>query len=243
MKNSKLKSALKEVYIQEINSFPPEYELAKQYSFSAAFKVKVEELAQRTNRQYITLLGWAVPRTVLVLILAAVIVIPVGWLYYTGIVNLSTARLIFGMSEIALLYAFGTNVRNASRSFTRSYKTAFTDGSQEEEQPPPLDFALPVPPDGYVKTNEYRSTVSHTAEFTDSLGRKINYSRININQGVLTKIDTAGIQLTKLEINGNEAAVFVKDGATNLVWADRYYRYHITGTCSPDKLIKMAETL
>ncbi len=243
MKKSKLKSALQMVYMQEADSYPSECELEKQYSFSVAFKIKMEELAEQTNKQYITLLGRAIPRTTLVLVLAATIIIPVGRLYCTGAVHRSTARLIFGVAEIILLCAFGTNVRNTSRSFTRSYKTAFTDSDEEDELPQQLDFALPVPPVGYEKTSEYRTTVTHTAEYTDSLGRTISYSRIDIKQGMLTKIDTAGVQLTQLEIKGTEAVYFIKDGMTNIVWADRHYRYHIKGSCSPDKLIKMAETI
>ena len=242
MKNNLLKSALETVYMQEMDSIPPQQILESEYSFSAAFKAKMEDMIKQANRDYITVFGIAAPRNRLVLALAALILLPVGWLYYKGIIDRSAARLSVAVAEFFLLAAFGTNMRRETRRFTGGYSTAFADG-EENPQGQELEFSLPVPPEGYTKTNEYRTTVSHMIEYKDALGRIILYTRVNIEQGVLTRIDTDNADVSRISINGNDAALFVKDGQTNLVWADKFYRYHLKGSCTKEMLTEMADSI
>lgn len=243
MGKNKLKTALETVYMQEMGSIPSDIILEKEYSFSAAFKARMEDIIKQVNRDYITVFGIAAPRTSVVLFLAAFILLPVGWLYYKGMIDRSAARLSVAVAEFFLLAAFGTNMRKETRNFTRGYKTAFTDSDDDGETPPELEFSIPAAPEGYTKTEEYRTTVNHMVEYKDILGRTINFNRIDIHHGVLTKIDTAGSVTTKMDIKGAEAVCFVKDGLTNLVWADKNYRYHLKGDCTAEMLKEMAESI
>ncbi len=242
MADNKFKRALDYAFNQEMNEMPPQYELESRYSFSENFENRMEKLISEMKKKYFNILGLSVSRYAVCFVLMALVAIIVIILRYKNIVNYSDARFIFAISELLLLGIFGINTGKTSHNMTRTLRTGFADYEETEGNADELEFSIPVPPENYEKTSEYRTTTDHTVEYTDTLGRVINYIRIDIRSGTLPKIETPD-KVTALKVDQWEAIWFVKDGLTNLIWADKKYRYQLTGNCSIEKLIKMAESI
>ena len=241
MADSKLKRAVDYAFKHSIADMPSQWELENRYSFSARFEEKMAQLIKSVNKKYFTLFGFTFPRYTIGLLFTVAAGVTVGVMRYRDIIDYNQSRLIFAMAELILITVFGISAKKISYNMTRTLQTGFAD-YEEAEQEDDLEFNAPLPPENYEKTSEYRTTSSHTMEFTDAAGRIIYYNRIDIRTGVLNKIDSPdNINTTK--IGEWHAIWFEKDGLTNLVWADDKYRYQLKGNCSIDKLTQMAESL
>lgn len=242
MADNKFKHALEYAFNQEINEMPSRYELESRYSFSENFEIKMEKLIKEMKKKYFNLFGLSVSRYNVCFVLMALAALIVFILKYKNIVSYSDARFILAITELLLLAIFGINIKKGDYTMPQTLQTGFADYEKDESTADELEFPIPVPPENYEKTNEYRTTTNHTVEYTDTMGRVINYTRIDIHSGILPKIETSD-KVTALKVGQWEAIWFIKDNLTNLVWADNRYRYQLTGSCSIENLIKMAESI
>ncbi|MBR4036887.1 MAG: hypothetical protein IKJ05_09225, partial [Oscillospiraceae bacterium] len=189
MADSKLKRALIYAFNQNIDDMPPIQELEHRYSFSERFEEKMELLIHSVNKKYYCIFGFTFPKYILGLIFTMAVAISIAMLKYRDIIDYSQARFLFAVAELILLTVFGISTKKISYNMTRTLQTGFKD-YDETEQEDDLKFPVPVPPENYTKTNEYRTSSSHNMEFTDTIGRIIYYNRIDIRTGVLNKIDS-----------------------------------------------------
>lgn len=241
MAENKLKRAFEYAFMLEMDEIPAPQELETIYSFSDEFESKMAKLTEKVKKQYFTVLGFPFSKYAIGISLMFLSALAVFLLKYKNIIDRSTSRLIFTAVEFFILSVFGVSLRRVNHDMTRTARTGFTE-YEEPAAAEELEFPLPVPPEDYRKTNEYRTTTTHTAEYTDVAGRKISYSRIDIRTGVLTKIDTPS-SLNTTRVGQLEAVWFIKDGQTNLIWADKRYRYQLTGMCDIKTLTEMAQTI
>ncbi len=241
MADSKFKRALDYSFNREMNEIPSRQELESRYSFSESFENRMEKLINEMKKKYFNIFGLPVSRYAVCFVLMALVAIVVIILRYKNLVSYSDARFIFTISELLLLAIFGINTRKISYNMTRTLQTGFVDYEEAEDTADELEFPIPEPPESYEKTSEYRTT-NHTVEYKDTVGRVINYIRIDIRSGMLPKIETPD-KVNAIKVGQREAVWFIKDGLTSLIWADKKYRYQLTGSCNIEKLIKMAESI
>lgn len=257
MSEKKLRVALQQVIFQELESLPDENELSEKYGFSQAFQHNMDNLIEETNKKYIVIMDKAYLRNSLVLPLSGICLVCIAILYFTGKISWGGVKWSVIIMEFILMSVFGTSTRNISRDMTRSYKTAFMDSEENEEDGglefdlmypltgPVKDMAyiLPQPPVQYRKTKEYRTVTEHTAEFSDGFGRTINYACCEIYNGVLKRIKPEDASINKITIKNMDGTSFIKEGITHIVWADKHYLYHLYGNCEEQLLIEMAENM
>lgn len=256
MYKNKLKTALQQAVMMEMESLPDESILAGKYSFSTNFQRRIDRLIKETDDKYITVFDRSIDKKRIVYAILATGLLFTAVFYRNGALNYRQIRYVIIIMEMILLGMFGTTVKKISTDITRSYKTAFVDGEENEDEELDLPvmwpvtrpvhtmkYLLPQVPAGYVKKQEYRDVTSHTAEFSDGLGRKISYSRYELYNGVLKRIKSKDAPLTKLTVNGCNAVSFVLEGQANLVWVDKHYLYHLCGDCKTELLTEMAESM
>ncbi len=257
MSENKLKKALNYVINQEINQYPDDSTLAQKYSFSQHFESGIDSLIKWVKDKYIIIGGKAISRNIAAVLLSCIALCFFLFLYISDTISLSTTRLLFSVFELFLLFIFGSNLRGSARYMTGSYKTAFIDTDEEKSydgllfdlQYPltgpvkDMEYIIPKPPVQYKKTKEYRTVTEHTVEFSDGLGRTINYACYEIYAGVLNRIKPENAQINKITINNMEGTSFTKNGIVHIVWADKHYLYHLYGNCKQQLLIDMAENM
>ena len=241
MADSKFKRALNYSFQQEMDEIPPQYELERKYVFSHEFEEKMRKLIKDVNKKYVYAFGLVLPRYTVGVLLLIIAMAAVLAMRNRNMLDRPTARLLFSVAELIIVLIFGVSIKSAGTELTRTPQSAFS-GSEEDNTAPELEFEIPVSPLSYSKSNEYRTTTLHTVEYRDAVGRVIYYERISINGGLLTKIDTPE-HINSCRVHRWEAIWFEKDGQTNLVWADSFYRYTLKGMCNIDMLMEMAESL
>lgn len=242
MADSKFRRALNYSFLQEIDEAPSQYELERKYVFSQDFEEKMKKLIKDVNRKYFVVAGFVLPKYTIGVVVMIAVAVAVLTMRYKNIIDRSTARFIFSLSEITILAIFGVSTRQVGHNMTRTMQTGFTDFEDEAQQQYELEFPVPVSPLNYSKSGEYRTTTLHTIQYKDIAGRLIDYERVNISDGVLTKIDTPE-QINSCKVHHCEAIWFEKGNEIILVWADDFYRYILKGVCDIDVLIKMAESI
>lgn len=241
MADSKFKRALNYSFQQEMDEIPPQYELERKYVFSHEFEEKMKKLIKDVNKKYVYAFGLVLPRYTVGILLLVIAMAAILAMRSKNILDRSTARLFFSVAELIIVLIFGVSIKSAGTELTKTPQSAFS-GSEEDNTAPELEFEIPVSPLSYSKSNEYRTTTLHTVEYKDAVGRIIYYERISINGGFLPKIDTPE-NINSCRVHRWEAIWFEKDGQTNLVWADSFYRYTLKGMCNIDMLMEMAESL
>ena len=96
-------------------------------------------------------------------------------------------------------------------------------------------------PEGYHQTEQTLIVNLQQIVYTNETGQEIIYSQHD-KANTQMIIDTEGIQIEKLTINGYQAIYYSKKGLGSVIWEDELYAYTVSGMIARDELIRMANS-
>lgn len=212
-----LKEALSKVDEYYINLLPKDREI--HYQFSHKFKRRMKKLI-RTSKK-------------------------------TEIVNKSFGlgkKIAVFIAMVLIVFAFTTSVssavQNAVYNFIfkiyEKYTEVFFEGSRSI---PNNEFVALKPfyiPDGFIVNIENVDTVVFLEYIKEN--DYIIYEQIK-KEDVSARINTEGIIVEEIEINGYRAIYYSNKGIQNIIWYDDTYMYSIYSTLDKDEVYRIAKSV
>lgn len=222
MTDELLKQALKEAMMQELETLPAEEELKNRYQFSKEFEKSMDLLVKQTNRKYVTIGRYTIRKAMLAALIAVMLL--------TGCIGIRPVR------EAIIQFFVETNEKNSLLTFS---------GFSSTEPNTDFDFKpiTPKVPEGYTLTSETLWESYYELQYENSNGEIIFYTQMIPNESTVVRIDTEGVQLKYIDINGYKGIQYSKYDENNISWTDEHYFYDLIGTCEMSVLEEIAEDL
>ncbi len=176
-------------------------------------------------------------------------------LYFTDKVTMATARRIWLLSTLVVnILLRGDKNRTDSpysydssdltRGFEKKFRPAILDDPMDKRRTRQLreeDFALPVPPKGFVLKEDFRTASRQIASFVDDKGRVIEYRRTRKSDGVPELINISEEKILQVTIKGYPAQQYTDNNINHILYDTEFFSYHYYGNVDMNLLIEMAE--
>jgi len=213
----KLHEAAQEAQRREMNNLLNEAALDK-YNFSEEFYRKKTKLLKRSRKPYYKLVNTAGKR-------AAVFILAI-------IVTLSTITLSVEALRMPLIEII-TSIYERFTGVSYEYDAKLRNYPKKIE-----DVFLPKQvPKGYeLVKSEYHDVAINTV-FSNGT-HDLHFEQYIIVSTKIT-VDTEGVEVEALTINGNEALFFHNKGINTLMWTDGYYGYIAHGNLDKSEIVKL----
>lgn len=210
-----------DLFAVQQNALLPDDEALSTITFSDAFQQRMHRLFRRQQYGFYVFFGTVGRRiasiavTLLIAATAATVSIP-AWR--------DTARDFFLRA-----YRIATHVCFAED------KTIYSETRIVEPNRPTYI------PEGYTVTEEERVTLSYYIAYTHDSGAHF-YLLQSMNTADIY-VNTEGTYFTDITVNGRPGITYHNLGYTSILFADDKYAYHISGTCSFETLMQIAESI
>lgn len=150
---------------------------------------------------------------------------------------LAAAFTVYASREAIVGFVIQVYDRFSTISFRHSAETASTNHTIDDEV---ITDHLPTYiPQGYKQSEQ--SSLIEVIEiiYTNDSAQEIVFTKI-IKAGTKIDIDTEGIQIEKVTINGYQGIFYSKKGQSSLIWSYEKYAYSIIGKITKEEMINMA---
>jgi hypothetical protein len=208
---------------EEIDSIPTNEQLAKIYSFSPEFELRIKKLFTKDRRKdFIKTISLYSRRV------ASVLIIVLGLLFGTLLFN-AEVRAAVGNVLVEWYEKF--------TSFT------FRDDEIIDEK---KDWTLKYLPEGYIQENYQVLGRITSIEYRNNQGEKIRFTYVPEGSATNISVDNENHQISNYVILGNEAfsITALDDKFDNgLIWNMDGHTFDLWGKVSIDELIKIAESI
>lgn len=211
-----------DLYVRRQDAALPTEEELSSVTLSPRFHARMKKLLTRRKRGYYCLFGtWGrrVASVVLALLIAATTV--------TFSVQALRERV---MEFFAQIFETHTAVTFADDTPAVSDDIVF-----EPRKPSYV-------PDGYVVEKEIESPTKCMVTFKNADGDRIRYKQY-WRESVEAQIDTEGIQCTDVIIKGYIGITYKNKEINTIVFSDDKNTYSLSGSCSLEELVRVAESL
>lgn len=211
-----------DLYVRRQDAALPTEEELSSVTLSPRFHARMKKLLTRRKRGYYRLFGtWGrrVASVVLALLIAATTV--------TFSVRALRERVMEFFAQIFETHTAVTFVDDTP---------AVSDDIVFEPRKPSYV------PDGYVVEKEIESSMMCVLSFINEEGDRIRYWQRQ-KESTEAKIDTEGIQCTDVLIGENIGVAYTNKGINTILFSDDENTYSLSGSCTFEELVRVAESL
>lgn len=212
--------ALTDVYLESLlEDLPSEEEIASQQVLSGRFLYRMDCFTGKNRRT---------PRTWKKKLLVAAIV---------GAI-LATTVSVYAKREVIAEFCISVYEKYSEIFFPSSIET---DGTSDEKDPESsLTENLPYYiPTGYHETERMILTGMIQITYIDANGDVLLFGKV-LKSGLHMIINTEGIMVEEITINGIRGLYYSNVGLNSLVWSDNTYAYIVTGITTKQEMIDLA---
>lgn len=222
--NDLLELALRLEIEERMDVFPSDEDIPKPV-FSKSFKKKMKALIKSQERpKVIRILFVAAKRT-------AVVLLTVALMAMTTVLSVEALR--------NQLFSFVAEVFETYTAIHFQRISPSADGRYTDPE-----FTVSVPtyiPKGYKLIEGYYD-MGVDLEYEDGLGGNISFSKSYLS-GVGMNLNTEGVELIKIEMNGCPGFYYSNIGMQVFIWYDDYYLYWISTTLPKYEAEKIAKSV
>lgn len=210
-----------DLFARQQNALLPEAEALDAITFSDDFQQRMHRLFRRQRHGYYVFFGTAARR----------------------VASVAVSILIAATAVTMSVPAWRDTARDF---FLRTYKRAthvcFAEDKTIDSETPVLEPNLPAyVPEGYVVTEEDRHIQVYFIRYTHDSGVHF-YLEQNMNTADIY-VNTEDTYFTDITVNGRPGITYHNKGYTSILFADDEYAYKISGTCSYETLMQIAESI
>ena len=221
--NRNLLKAL-DLYVREQDALLPREEELSSVTLSPAFHEKMQHLLTLRKRGYYVLFGTIARRV-------ASILIAVLLAFTTATVSVKALR--------ERVVAFFTEVFDTHTAVTFVDETPDVEAAVEETFTPLTPTYIP---EGYVVEREMSLQSVYRVVYINAEGSRINYLQ-NYKESGDVRIDTEGTQYEEIKINEYIGVTYCNKNVLTILFSDNEYTYTLSGICTLEELIKIAESI
>ena len=220
-RNDNLRAAF-DLYVREQDALLPTEEELSSVTLSPEFHARMAKLLARRRRGYYRMFGTWGRRVASILIALLVVTTTV-----TFSVKALREKVIEFFAEV-----FGTH-------------TVVTFVDDTPDVPDEITFEPRKPsyiPEGYVVEQEIKSSTMYVVLWTDEKNNQVCYRQLQ-KESIKIHVDTEEVLHTKITINSYDGISYSNKGIQTILFSDDRYTYTLSGFCSSEELIKVAESI
>ena len=220
-RNDNLRAAF-DLYVREQDALLPTEEELSSVTLSPEFHARMAKLLARRRRGYYRMFGTWGRRVASILIALLVATTTV-----TFSVKALREKVIEFFAEV-----FGTH-------------TVVTFVDDTPDVPDEITFEPRKPsyiPEGYVVEQEIKSSTMYVVLWTDEKNNQVCYRQLQ-KESIKIHVDTEEVLHTKITINSYDGISYSNKGIQTILFSDDRYTYTLSGFCSSEELIKVAESI
>lgn len=222
--NDLLELALRLEIEERMDVFPSDEDIPKPV-FSKSFKKKMKALIKSQKRpKVIRILFVAAKRT-------AVVLLTVALMAMTTVLSVEALR--------NQLFSF---VAEVFETYTAIHFQRISPSADGRYTDPEFTVSVPtyIPKDFTLVDSSFLETVR--LEYEDGLGGNISYDQDYLS-GVGMDLNTEGVKLIKIEMNGCPGFYYSNLGMQSILWYDDYYLYSVSTTLPKYEAEKIAKSV
>lgn len=227
--------AMTDAYLdRQLDNLPSEEEIAKYQVLSDRFLRRMDRLVRKARRKQSKFNGEATisqskpkykirKRLLVVAIICSI---------------LASAVSVYANREVVVDFIIQVFETFTSIMFQTSTKPSVT--ITGEDQSNNIANHLPTSiPKGYKTVDRIITSSLVEIIYANKSGAELIFDKM-MKDGTQMGLDTEGIELEKLTVNGYSGVFFTKNGQSSLVWADDSYAYSIIGVINKDEMMNLA---
>lgn len=217
----KMKALTDAYLVSLLANLPSEAEIAEQQQLSRRFLIRMDKLIGRNRRK---------PRAWKKMLLVAAIIISI----------LATAVSVYAYREA--IAAFFINVYEKYSEIIFPTTSETIDPSSATEPGNSLPDNLPSHiPSGYRETSRLTLIGLLQITYTNDAGHILLFEKMEQGSQHIG-INTEGVEVEEMTVNGHQAIYYSNLGQNNLIWSDGAYIYTITGIITKEEIANLANS-
>lgn len=215
-----VKKALTQVVDENNNFLIDSCAAMPMHQFTPEFDLKIKKLNRYATTNYTLFFKWQLRRTVVLLILAALLII------------MATSTIaIIKVKKLSLKENFPDHV---------DFKSAISQ-SQKDYADFQFKYCYPSKPFGYVIKIDQCNQLQHVVQYENKHGESIFFVQNTCN--CRTSLDNERHTISETEVKGYSAIAAKSKKHNMILFYTEEYSFFISGDCSYNLIYKMAESL